>query len=73
MRGPAILASTPPLTRYTTTDGLPTNDVLAIFSDHLGFPWVDTDDGFPSLHIDQILETPIRQNRHFFGIAVALL
>ncbi len=38
-------ASTPPLRRYTTADGLPTNSVTALLLDSRGFLWVGTTDG----------------------------
>lgn len=38
-------ASVPPVLRYRTADGLPTNQVTALFHDHLGFLWVGTADG----------------------------
>lgn len=40
-----LLASVPPVLRYRTADGLPTNQVTHLLHDHLGFLWVGTGDG----------------------------
>jgi len=40
-----LLASVPPVLRYRTADGLPTDQVTALLHDHLGFLWVGTTDG----------------------------
>ncbi len=40
-----LAASTLPVRRYTTADGLPTNSVTALLFDTRGFLWVGTDDG----------------------------
>lgn len=39
------MAATPPMRRYTTADGLPTDTVTALHFDSRGFLWVGTDDG----------------------------
>jgi len=41
----ASSAAVPPVLRYRTADGLPTNQVTALLHDHLGFLWVGTADG----------------------------